>query len=80
MPRIADMTLEELQRLIDMRIDQRLRELLGEFEIGEETLLTDEEPDTRSLEEIFASIDANIWTPPAGSRSSLELLREDRER
>ncbi len=37
-------------------------------------------PDPRTLEEVFESIDRNMWTPPPGAKSSLELLREDRDR
>ena len=35
--------------------------------------------DKRSVEEMLASIDRNMWTPPPGAKSSLELLREDRD-
>lgn len=34
--------------------------------------------DLSHLEEIFALIDANMWTPPPGAKSTLELLREDK--
>jgi hypothetical protein len=64
--------------LIDLAVDRRLKHLLGEFEVDENTF-SDEPPDTRSLEEVFASIDRHMWTPPPGAKSSLELLREDRE-
>jgi hypothetical protein len=77
---IANMTRKELERLIDEAVDRRLKALLGEFEIDEEELFADEEPDMRTLEEVFESIDRNRWTPPPGAKSSLELLREDRER
>jgi len=35
--------------------------------------------DTRTTEEILTSIDRHMWTPPPGVKSSLELLREDRD-
>lgn len=79
MTTIANMTLEELKQLIDEAVDRRLKQLLGEFEIDEDEFFPDEEPDTRSLEEVYASIDRNMWTPPPGAKSSLELLREDRD-
>jgi hypothetical protein len=60
--RISDMTLDELKRLIDNRIQQTLKP-----------------HDDRSVEEILESIDRNMWTPPPGAKSSLELLREDRD-
>jgi predicted RNase H-like HicB family nuclease len=34
---------------------------------------------SRSLSEIFASIDQLIWTPPEGAKSGLEMIREDRD-
>ena len=79
MATIKNMTLEELQQLIDTRIDQRLTDLLGKFEMNEETHFSDEESDTRSWEEVKKDIERNRWTPPSGAKSSLELLREDRD-
>jgi regulator of protease activity HflC (stomatin/prohibitin superfamily) len=80
MTSIADMTLDELKQLIDEAVDRRLKELFGEFEIDEDEFFDDEEPDTRTLEEVYESIDRNMWTPPQGAKTSLELLREDRDR
>ena len=34
---------------------------------------------TRTVQEILESIDRNMWTPPPGAKSTLELLREDRD-
>lgn len=79
MATIEKMTLEELQQLIDTRIDQRLTALLGKFEVNEEDLFRDEEPDTRTWEEVKEDIERHRWTPPPGAKSSLELLREDRD-
>ena len=79
MATIANMTLEELQRLIDERIDERLTYLLGKFELEEDELFADEEPDTRTWEQVKQDIERDRWTPPPGAKSSLELLREDRE-
>ena len=36
MPTIENMTLKELQRMIDARIDERLNSLLGTFEVTEQ--------------------------------------------
>jgi hypothetical protein len=80
MATVQNMTLEQLKRLIDQRIDERLTVLLGRFEIDEEALFTDEEPDTRTWEQVQQDIEQDRWTPPSGAKSSLELLREDRER
>ncbi|MBZ0275662.1 MAG: hypothetical protein K8I60_05940 [Anaerolineae bacterium] len=79
MATIANMTLEELQQLIDERIDERLTRLLGKFELDEEELFADDEPDTRTWEQVKQDIERDRWTPPPGAKSSLELLREDRE-
>ncbi|MCU0514876.1 MAG: hypothetical protein MUE40_20160 [Anaerolineae bacterium] len=73
------MTLEELQQLIDERINEHLTHLLGQLEMDEEELFTDEEPDTRTWEQVKQDIERDRWTPPPGAKSSLELLREDRE-
>lgn len=80
MATIANMTKEELQQLIDERIDERLTHLLGRFEMEEEALFADDEPDTRTWEQVKQDIERDRWTPPPGAKSSLELLREDRER
>ena len=64
--RVGDMTIDELKALIGEVVDQRLR--------GLET-----QKSKRSREEVLASIERNRWTPPPGSRSTLELLREDRD-
>jgi hypothetical protein len=79
MATIAQMTLEELQRLIDDRIDARLTMLLGKFELAEGELFVDEETDTRTWEQVKQDIERDRWTPPPDAKSSLELLREDRE-
>lgn len=78
MTSITNMTLEELKHLIDQRVEERLSQIFGEFEIQEADFLQDE-PDERTLQEVFESIEKNRWTPPPGAKSSLELLREDRD-
>jgi hypothetical protein len=72
------MTIEQLRRLIDQQIEERLTKLIGQFDL--DTTTPDEERDTRSWEEVQADIERDRWTPPPGAKSSLELLREDRER
>jgi len=32
------------------------------------------------MKEVVKSIEENRWTPPPGAKSSLEMLREDRDR
>ncbi len=80
MASIEKMTLEQLQRLIDQRIDERLSSLLGKFEIADEELFAEDEPDIRTWEEVKQDIERHRWTPPPGAKSSLDLLREDRQR
>ncbi len=75
MATIGNMTLEELMKLIDTIIDRRLERILGEFELDESG-----KDDERTLAEVYASIDRNLWTPPPGTPSTTELLREDRDR
>jgi hypothetical protein len=64
---LQDLTLEELEAMIDEAVERKLQELLGT-------------PDPRSLDEVLESIERHRWTPPPGSKSTLELLREDRDR
>lgn len=63
---IGDMSLDDLNRLIEQVVDRRLH-----------TIFHTE--DTRTIDEINESIRRNRWTPPPGAKSSLELLREDRD-
>jgi hypothetical protein len=63
---IANMTLEALTELIELSVERKLQALLQ----GE---------DPRSLEDVYASIDKNMWTPPPDAPSSTEMLREDRD-
>jgi hypothetical protein len=66
--RVGDMTLDELTQIIETVVDRRLR------------LQPMSRPkDPRSVEEILASIDRHMWTPPPGAKSSLEMIRESRD-
>ncbi|MEJ2148758.1 MAG: hypothetical protein P8Z40_04695 [Chloroflexota bacterium] len=76
MATIADMNLQDLKKFIEETIDERLTRLLGSFEIPDEP----DEDDGLSWDEIRASVERHRWTPPPGAKSSLDLLREDRER
>jgi hypothetical protein len=75
MTTISDMTLEELKKLINEAVDERLTQLLDTFEIPEEP----DEDDNLTWDEIRAFVERHRWTPPPGAKSSLELLREDRD-
>ncbi len=67
------MTLEELEIWIDARIDEKLQSFMM-------LLMTDDEPDDRTWEQVKVDIERDRWTPPPNAKSSLELLREDRDR
>ncbi len=62
----------ETQHIADMTLDE-LKALIDER--IQETL---KPHDSRTVQEILDSIDRHMWTPPPGAKSSLELLREDR--
>ncbi len=65
--RVADLTMHELREVIRDMINEHLK--------------TWPRPqDSRTTHEVLDSIDRNMWTPPAGSPSTLQLLREDRDR
>jgi uncharacterized protein (DUF2267 family) len=63
--RVADMTIEDLKIFVTRIVNERLYQ---------------PPKDSRSLQEVLDSIDRHIWTPPLGAKSTLELLREDRDR
>ena len=63
---INNMTKDELNQLIEDMIDRRLQGLL-------------KPQDTRSTSELLAELDQLRFTPPEGAKSSLEMLREDRD-
>lgn len=75
MATIANMTLEDLKKFVEETLDERLTRLLGTFEIPDES----DEDDGLTWDEIRALVERHRWTPPPGAKSSLELLREDRE-
>lgn len=63
--RVADMTIDELKRFVTRIVDEKLHR---------------SPKDPRSLQEVLESIDSHLWTPPSGAKTTLELLREDRDR
>jgi hypothetical protein len=64
--RVGDMTLAELRAFIKETVEE---------------LQDEQEPyNDLSVDEINAIVDEHIWTPPPGSRSVVELIREDRDR
>lgn len=67
MTTIEQMTLEELQAMIEAAIERKLQQRQAGTR------------DPRPLVEIMASIDRHRWTPPPDAPSPLELLRQDRD-
>jgi hypothetical protein len=76
MATIAEMTLEDLKKFVEETLDERLTRLLGSFEFADDA----DEDDGLTWDEIRASVEQHRWAPPHGAKSSLSLLREDRER
>lgn len=65
--RLGDMTLDELKVLVEEIVEQQIRKILAPVEF-------------RNVDEVNEFIDQHRWTPPPGSPSNLELIREDRDR
>jgi len=63
--RVADMTIDDLKTFVTRIVNEKLHP---------------SPKDPRSLQEVLESIDRLIWTPPPGAKTTLELLREDRDR
>jgi hypothetical protein len=75
MTTVQSMTLDDLKKFIEQTVDERLSRLLGTFEIPEEP----QEGDDLTWDEVRAAVEQHRWTPPLGAKSSLDLLREDRD-
>ncbi len=73
--KISEMTEDELADFITTMVDVRLGQA--------NTIVTlyplDFKPDTRTIEEVLASVEANRWTPPPSAKTSLEFLRKSRD-
>ena len=72
---VSTLAVEDLKKFIEETLDERLTQLLGTFEISDDL----DEADSLAWDEIRASVEQHRWTPPPGAKSSLDLLREDRE-
>ena len=64
--RIADMTQDELSQFVEAIIDRRLQVFL-------------KPQDERTHAEVLEAIRKHRFTPPEGAKSTLEMLREDRD-
>lgn len=67
MQRLADMTISDLRALILQILQEQQQQYTWNRPM-------------RSIDEILESIDRYIWTPPPDAKSTMELLREDRDR
>ncbi|MFB2893335.1 hypothetical protein ACE1CI_10520 [Aerosakkonemataceae cyanobacterium BLCC-F50] len=67
--RVSDLTIEEFKALMTEIIDERLRQWRQP-----QTVV-----DKEALKKTFESIDRHRWTPPPGAKSTLEMIREDRD-
>jgi len=72
MENLNKITVEELEQLIDQRIEMHLGNLLGEW--------GGSKPDRRNWEKVKYAIAKHRWTPPAGTPSVVEILREERDK
>lgn len=75
MATIHDMSLDDLRDFVRKAVDERLTQLLGDFE----TALEAETGAVLTWDEIRTEVQRHRWTPPSGATSSLDLLREDRD-
>ena len=65
-----------LKNLIELTVNEQLTRRLGAFEIPE----IEDADENLSWDEVRQLVEEHRWTPPPGAKSSLELLREDRDR
>ncbi|MEO1095859.1 MAG: hypothetical protein AAFX01_13270 [Cyanobacteria bacterium J06638_28] len=68
MANIANMTLEDLKALIAEVVNEQMSRWQSS------------ESDHRTADQVLATMDKLRWTPPVGSPSTIDLLREDRDR
>jgi len=68
MANIANMTLEDLKALIAEVVNEQMSHWQRP------------QRDDRTADQVLATMDQLRWTPPAGSPSTTDLLREDRDR
>ena len=67
---VSDMSIGDLRAFVESIIEEHM---------GPSHALSYRQQGDRPVEEVLQSMRANLWTPPPGSKSSLEMLREDRD-
>lgn len=65
-----------MKLLDNVTIDELRAFIVKVFHEEQQMMLTQ---GSRSLSEIFTSIDQLMWTPPEGAKTGLEMIREDRD-
>jgi hypothetical protein len=71
MTTLAQMTLEDLKRLIAEVVAETLEVRAQQEEVWF--------ADTRTWDEVKQDVERHRWTPPPGTPSVTEMLREDRD-
>ncbi len=75
MASIADMTLDDLRHFVEQTLDERLTRVLGAFEQPTPS----DSDESSSWDMVRDMAERYRWTPPSGTKSGLQMLREDRE-
>jgi hypothetical protein len=68
--RVADMSKQELRDFVEAIVEQRAKSVHP---------MPYQQKGGRSMKEVLQSMRQSLWTPPPGAKSSVELLREDRD-
>ncbi|MCG5059104.1 MAG: hypothetical protein KA714_14250 [Limnoraphis sp. WC205] len=66
---LSNLSIEQLKTLVISIVDERLKQ----HNVIQEKL------NKQQLQELFNSIDSQIWNPPNSAPSTLQLLQEDRD-
>ena len=80
MATVGDMTVEELRQFVlelieEQRLEGRFR-MLDEFDAE---LETEDMLYRHNIEDVIAAMEKLRWTPPPGSPTPAEMIREDRD-
>jgi hypothetical protein len=73
MKTVAEFSLHDLEALIEQMIERRLQADRRYARLLQRT------SDTRPVQAVMESVERHRWTPPSGTPSVVEMLREDRD-
>ncbi|MDZ4771293.1 MAG: hypothetical protein SGJ24_19390 [Chloroflexota bacterium] len=80
---VAELSVDEFKDIVKetvtQAVDGGMQKWFDEHEGSEDRRFLKGRP-RRTWEQLKADIELDRWTPPPGSPSNLELLREDRDR